>query len=211
MDFLHSISALFQKGGLVMYPLLACSMLVVAIAVERFSYFRSVQGTLDAIVIAIGLKMDAGEWEDAARICDSSPGAVAKIMAEGLHHLECGRKGLENTLEGTAALAAARLRKRLDYLDTIVTLAPLMGLLGTVTGMINSFSVMNIRTGQPQAITGGVGEALVATATGLCVAIMAMIIHSYFKHWLDSIITEIEQACTYLIGKVDRRLCNETA
>ncbi len=210
MDFLQNVAGLFQKGGFVMYPLLACSVFVVAIAVERFGYFRSAQGNAAAVVAALERKLAAGEWEEAAHICADGKGAVAEVLAEGLRHLACGRNGLENTMEGAAALAAARLRNRLDYLDTIVTLAPLLGLLGTVIGMINSFSVMNIRAGQPQAITGGVGEALVATATGLCVAILAMIVHSYFKHWLDAIVTDMEQVCAYLLRKADRRTGDET-
>lgn len=211
MDFLQNGAALFQKGGFVMYPLLACSLFVVAVAVERFGYFRRAQGNGAAVVAVLERKLAAGDWEGTARMCAEGPGAVAEVLTEGLRHLARGRNGLENTLDGAASLAAARLRTRLDYLDTIVTLAPLLGLLGTVIGMINSFSVLNIRAGQPQAVTGGVGEALVATATGLCVAILAMIIHSYFKHWLDAIVTEMEQACAYLLRAADRRSGDETA
>ena len=183
---------------------MACSIMVVAIAVERYAFFREADSNGEAICAMLDKDLEKGEWQAAAAICESTSGAVAGVLASGLRYLARGRQGLENSLEGATALVAAKLRRRLDYLDTIVTLAPLLGLLGTVVGMIQSFSIMSIRSGQPQAITGGVGEALVATATGLCVAILAMIIHSYFKHRLDAIITDIEQACSYLLGMVDR-------
>ena len=211
MDYLISIAAIFQKGGLVMYPLVACSILVVAVAIERFRYYRVAQGNGENVLAALERTLEIGDWDEAIKICEKNSGAVADVLATGLRQLSHEKYGVENALEGAAALAAARLRRRLDYLDTVVTLAPLLGLLGTVIGMISSFSVMNVRSGQPQAITGGVGEALVATATGLCVAILAMIIHSCFKNWLDAIITDMEQACTELIHKVNRRLRDENA
>lgn len=86
----------------------------------------------------------------------------------------------------------ARLRSRLYYLSVIVTLAPLLGLLGTISGMIRAFSIFNVQSGQAIAITGGIGEALIATAFGLCVAVLALIIHSYFTQRLDRIITDME-------------------
>lgn len=83
-------------------------------------------------------------------------------------------------IESAAAHEAARLRDYMNYLSVIVTLSPLMGLLGTVIGMIGSFNVLSVSSGQPFAVTGGVAEALVCTATGLFVAILALIIHTYF-------------------------------
>ena len=77
-------------------------------------------------------------------------------------------------------------------MSVIVTMAPLLGLLGTISGMITSFSIFNVESGQAIAITGGVGEALVATAFGLCVAILALAVHAYFTQRLDRIITDME-------------------
>ena len=97
-------------------------------------------------------------------------------------------------------LMAAKMREYFNYLSAIVTLSPLLGLLGTVIGMINSFSVLNVKAGQPLAITGGVGEALVATATGLCVAILAMVIHTYYSHRLDNVVTDMEELSNMLLS-----------
>ncbi len=93
-------------------------------------------------------------------------------------------------MEVQSGIALAKLRKRLYYLSVIVTMAPL---LGTISGMITSFSVFNLESGQPTAITGGVGEALIATAMGLCVAIIALTVHAYFSQRIENIVTDMEQ------------------
>ncbi|MPN49598.1 hypothetical protein SDC9_197220 [bioreactor metagenome] len=98
----------------------------------------------------------------------------------------------------------------------MVTLAPLLGLLGTVIGMINSFSVFSVQSGQPLAITGGVGEALVATATGLSVATIALVLHSFFSRRANHLITELEQTAGLVVGyllikKTGRRDSHEIA
>ena len=92
----------------------------------------------------------------------------------------------------------AKLRNRLYYLNVIVTMGPLLGLLGTISGMITSFSIFNVQSGQAVAITGGVGEALIATAFGLCVAILSLIVHAYFTQRLDRIITDMEMCFSAL-------------
>lgn len=96
-------------------------------------------------------------------------------------------------MEVQSGIALAKLRKRLYYLSVIVTMAPLLGLLGTISGMITSFSVFNLESGQPTAITGGVGEALIATAMGLCVAIISLTVHAYFSQRIENIVTDMEQ------------------
>lgn len=204
IDFLNHIATLFAKGGLVMLPLSACSILVVAITIERYMYFGKAQTAIEPLLTAVDTKLKQSDRSGAEEICRSAKGIVAAMVAKGLSLPSGDRLQLEHTLEGYASLAVAKLKYRLHYLDTIVTLAPLLGLLGTVTGMIQSFSVLTMKAGQPLAITGGVGEALVATATGLCVAVIALVANSYFTHRLNAMITDIEQAATYLLSASPR-------
>ena len=96
-------------------------------------------------------------------------------------------------------IEAAGFNRYLDYLSAIVTVAPLLGLLGTVTGMISTFSVLDGGMGA-SAITGGVGEALVATATGLCVAIIAFAVYIFFSHQLDTIVGDTERLCITVVN-----------
>lgn len=202
---------MFHKGGPVMYLLLLCSLFVAAIGVERFLYYRKTGTDMNTLIERITPALEQCDWAAAQEVCRQTGGIAAMVAGKGLQYLQCGCSTIESVLEGEAALAAAKLRENLNHLDTIVTIAPLLGLLGTVIGMISSFSVMNIKAGQPQAITGGVGEALVATASGLCVATVAMVVYSYFNHRLDKIITDIEQICILLIGHIRREKQHETA
>ncbi|MDT8903501.1 MotA/TolQ/ExbB proton channel family protein [Anaeroselena agilis] len=211
MESLSAALAVFQKGGLVMYPLLLCSIIVMAIAIERFQAYRRADTDADALLAKLGPLLAQGDNNGALEVCRLADGVIPDVLAEGLKHPHLNSHGLENMLSGAASLAAANLRKRLGILDTIVTLAPLLGLLGTVVGMISSFSVMNIASGQPRAITGGVGEALVATAAGLCVAVLALAVHSYFVYRLDAIVTDLERGCTFLLTAMNRSERHETA
>lgn len=208
MELIHNVFGVFQKGGPVMYVLLVCSFVVVAVAVERFLYYRD-QGTdTKTLLTALVPALEKGEWNQALLLCRQTPGAAAHVAAQGIESYLKGSLYTESVLEGEASLAAARLRDHLNQLDMIVTLAPLLGLLGTVIGMIGSFSVLNLKAGQPLAITGGVGEALIATAAGLTVATAAMVVHSYFAHRLDSMITGLEEVGTVLVSymRVEKRV-----
>ena len=202
MDFIQQAFLLLQKGGLVMIPLIICSLFVAAITAERYWYFRAETGDTAALINALSPALAKGDWGQAIAICRETKGCAAAVARAALERKSRDILIVEKVIEGAAALKAAKLRDRLQYLEFIVTLAPLLGLLGTVVGMIQSFSVMNIRDGQPFAITGGVGEALVATATGLCVAIFALVAHAYFTRQLDSLITDMEETGYHLLNKI---------
>jgi len=212
MESLVSAWSLFQKGGLMMYVLLACSFAVVAITAERVQFYRSLSQTPAAFLQQLQTLLAQQRLAEALTLCEKTPGAIAQLGKSALTAQQQHRS-VEIALESTAMLIAARLREYLNYLSAIVTLAPLFGLLGTVLGMIQSFSVFNLQAGQPAAITGGVGEALVATAAGLCVAALAMISHTYFSHRLDQLCTDMEQHGAQLrfYAVVPPRTLHETA
>ena len=106
---------------------------------------------------------------------------------------------MKSAFEDRMSMESISFHRYLDYLSAIVTIAPLLGLLGTVTGMIQTFSVLD-NGGGAAAITGGVGEALVATASGLCVAIIAFCFYTYFDHQLDTLVTDTERLCSTVLG-----------
>lgn len=191
MDAIQQTIMYFHKGGLVMWPLLFCSITVISIAIERFLYYRSVDSGQAFITKYCALLRESNTTE-ATLLATESKGECARILSDaavivGAHAQQAA------FFESQAGLFIAKLRNKLDYLGIIVTLSPLLGLLGTIVGMIGAFSIFNVQAGAPLAITGGIGEALIATATGLCVAILALCAHSYFNHRLDNIITGMEQ------------------
>lgn len=199
MNFLSEILSLFHKGGPVMYLLILCSIVVVTIALERFRYYQTMSTDTQGFLLELQPLLEKQQVIQAASYCESSLKLAQQIALEGLQAYQRGGN-VQNAMESIAQLSAARLREFLNFLSAIVTLAPLFGLLGTVIGMINSFSVFNVQGGQPMAITGGVGEALIATATGLCVAVMALIFHTYFSHRLDQLITDMEQVAALVVN-----------
>lgn len=194
---------LFHQGGLVMYPLLACSIIAITILVERVRMYNSSKSDLNTLKVKVSELVPQGKWAELRDICVADGGVAAELVETAAAQPHDVDKQTQ-ALQGAAGAIAARLRAHLNYLETIVTLAPLLGLLGTVTGMIGSFSVLSVSDGEPFAITGGVGEALIATATGLCVAIITLVIHAYLVQREDNLVSEMEEVgavyMTALVG-----------
>lgn len=203
MQAITDLIMYFHKGGLVMWPLLACSITVIAIAIERFIYYKSVDsGTVFASRYCAAVR--SGDFAVATELAHKGSGQCAQMLAD-VEAVAGGKAEKSAFLESRAGIFMATLRDKLDYLGIIVTMSPLLGLLGTIVGMIGAFSIFNVEAGAPMAITGGIGEALIATATGLCVAILSLCAHSYFAHRMDNMITDMEQCFSALLEAETRR------
>jgi biopolymer transport protein ExbB len=177
------------KGGPVMIPLAACSVIALAVVLERAWTWRGLGHSGDPEVVLA--RAAGGEWEDACRLGEASRSPVARVLAAGIRHRN---PAATLAMEAAARAEAARLKRFLPVLDTIITLSPLLGLLGTVTGMIGAFGVMaQSGMNSPGAITGGVGEALIATAAGLGVAIAALVPFNFFSSRVESMLDTIER------------------
>lgn len=192
MELLTTGITFFQKGGMVMYVLLLCSLFVLSIGIERAMYFRRMDSGR-AFARDFYLALANNKWQKAEQLADHARGALADILFAVITKKPEARKNPSAYMEIQSGIALAKMRKRLYYLSVIVTMAPLLGLLGTISGMITSFSVFNLESGQATAITGGVGEALIATAMGLCVAIISLAVHAYFSQRIENIVTDMEQ------------------
>lgn len=192
MDFIGIIAHWFASGGLVMYALLLCSILSLSIIIERFRYYGSKNVKLKQYMENLHDDMRKYSVHELYVKYRGKTTAADIVTAAGFRAVMRGRHP-ERAMESAAQLEAAKLKKGLAVLASVVTLSPILGLLGTVLGMIQSFSVFNLQQGAPMAITGGVGEALVATASGLAVAIVALVGHSYYGYRLDNMMTGIEQ------------------
>lgn len=191
--------ALFVKGGLVMYPLLVCSIIAVCILIERLRVYGRSHTNVEELQAQLHTLVPARDWEGVKKACEADGGVAAAMIAYASRGGDNAAQQ-EKLMEAAAIAESAGLRRYLNYLETIVTLAPLLGLLGTVTGMIGSFSVLAVAEGQPFAITGGVGEALIATASGLLVAILALLIHTFLVQRQDTLIAEMENMSTAYVA-----------
>jgi biopolymer transport protein ExbB len=168
--------SILVKGGLVMIPLLACSLVSLALTIERIVFWAKLKSH-DVLGQVMAL-VEKGEFDQALKLGKTSGQPIARVLAAGLAHRN---PAPAKAMEAAAQAEIPVLKSRLGILDTIVTLAPLLGLLGTVVGMIGSFEVMSdVGMGQPHAVTGGVAEALIATATGLLIAILTLVSYNYF-------------------------------
>lgn len=195
MDSIIQGFQLFQKGGAVMYLLLACSLFVVYIGAERSIFYQHMDAGKD-FANQFYTQMKLHRYDQARQLAAGAEGGLPMIINE-IFQGE-GGTDVRAYMEMQSGIFVSKLRSRLYYLSVIVTLAPILGLLGTISGMIRAFSVLNVQSGQAVAITGGVGEALIATAFGLCVAVLALVVHSYFTQRLDRIITDMEMCFSAL-------------
>jgi biopolymer transport protein ExbB len=187
---------LFIKGGPIMYPLLIAAVVAVAVAGERLLWwFRQTTRRDTTLVAKVLESAEHGRWEEAAKLAESSQDPVAKVLAAGLEHRE-------TSMEGAIQVAASReLREAgrfIPTLDTLVTLAPLLGLLGTVTGIMASFNSIGTDELAVSKVTGGIGEALIATAAGLGIAITTLIPLNILTTRLAGLQADIESAATTL-------------
>ena len=192
----------FHKGGAIMYVLLLCSIFVVTIGIERAMYFSRMD-TGRAFAREFYQCMANDDFAGARKLAEDHRGALANILFGAMKLVKKDSSRVSSYMEIQSGIALSKLRKRLYYLSVIVTMAPLLGLLGTISGMISAFSVFNLQSGQATAITGGVGEALIATAMGLCVAIIALAVHAYFTQRIESIVTDMEQCFSLVEGAKD--------
>ncbi len=186
--------AILMKGGIVMIPLLASSLISLTVILERLYFWRRLRAReVSATILALASE---GKREDALRVASSSRHPVARVLLAGLHYQ--GRAP-RTAMEAAAQAERRHLQRSLPVLDTIITLAPLLGLLGTITGMISAFGIVSeAGLGQPHAITGGVAEALIATATGLFIAIMTLIPYNYFRAKVERLTDFMEEQATRL-------------
>lgn len=164
------------KGGWMMLPLVACSLIAVTIVIERILYFRNIGATSEAQHMLTLVRQ--GKYTDALSVAERRPAPLLRVLAAGVQERE-GHPSVAMEAQSHAELAA--MRRGLVALDTVITLAPLLGLLGTIIGMIQSFGIMaSSGLGQPHAVTGGVAEALIATASGIAVAVSSLVPYNYF-------------------------------
>jgi biopolymer transport protein ExbB len=181
-----------------MVPLAVCSMLAVTVIVERYLVLRRADRGGAELIGAIRRALHDGDGEEALARCEETGGPVATVLAAGVRAYLTASP-VSEAMEEQVLADQRVLNKRLAVLDTIVTLAPLLGLLGTVLGMISSFRIISVSgTSHPAGITGGVAQALIATASGLAIAIFSLIGYNWCRDKLRQVNEEIELRGTQL-------------
>ncbi len=190
----------FEKGGFLMYPIFICSLLAVTIFFERMFYLKSVKTRSKKFVGRVKNLVKKGSIELAISACRKSPTPVSQIMLAGLMKYGRGREEIKEAIEDSANQEIPLLERNLSFLSTIGNITPLLGLLGTVFGMIKAFNVIAVMgVGKPEALAEGISMALLTTAFGLSVAIPTIVIYNYLAHRVDKLIKEMEISCVDLL------------
>lgn len=199
------IGELFAQGGWAMYPLALCSILVVAVAIEKTWLFLHSQIDLDELLDLIRDALERGNIDDALSACMATRGPVARILKNGLLLHGVPRLEMEETLERIKVMQLAFLEKRLAVLGTIGAVAPFIGLFGTVLGVQDAFHRIGVEGQTGLAVVGpGISEALIATAAGLAVAIVAVVANNIFQKWVDGFALDMDLAAAELIHLLSR-------
>ena len=189
-----SLIQVFESGGPVMWPLVVCSLVALAIIIERLVNLRASKILKPTIVERVTGLVEGGRADRAAQVCRDNPGIYTNIVLAGLERAPDGEVAAREAVEDAGRHETAKLTRYLGALGTIVGISPLLGLLGTVTGMINVFkTIAEVGTGQAGQLSNGISQALITTATGLLIAIPTLVAYNFFQGKADAIVTEIEQ------------------
>jgi biopolymer transport protein ExbB len=192
---------LLMAGGWLMVLIVLSSVVAMGICVERLYVLRAQRIAPPHLLPAVWRQLQRGEMqaEQLRELRESSP--LGRILAAGLANANQGREVMKESIEEAASHVVHELERYLNTLGTIAAVAPLLGLLGTVVGMIKVFAeIMAQGTGNASALAGGISEALITTAAGLSVAIPALVMHRYFSGRIDAIVVELEQQTIRLVN-----------
>ncbi len=184
-----------------MYPILLCSILFVAILIERLYHYHRAQIDANEFISGIRDVLRKKEIAEAVSICDNTPGPVAHIVEAGILKHDRPREEIKETIGDAALHEIPRLEKNLNVLATVAHISPLLGLLGTVLGMIGAFQEIQRQSGRVNAtdLAGGIWEALITTAAGLCVAIPAYVAYNYLVSRVGALVLDMEKSATEVV------------
>jgi biopolymer transport protein ExbB len=187
----------FIKGGPVMYPLLGCSIIALTVIIERaFFWIREDMRRNQSLVDHVLELCRKGDWKAVKEQVAGSRDYIIRILVNGIVHKEFS---MTKAMETAASDEIKRMRRHLGVLDTMITVAPLLGIFGTVIGIITSFEILG-STGieHPQAVTAGIAQALITTASGLGIAILSVFPFNYFNSRAEGAALAIEKYATSL-------------
>lgn len=195
----------FLSGGPVMWPILLCSIFAFAIILDKFWYIHKIRIDTQEFLNSILDKMKRHQIKDALQICDKTKSPICHILKAGILKYDRPRPQIKEAIEDASLYEIPKLEKNLTALATIAHISPLLGLLGTVTGMVRCFQTIQAKATtfnpvSPGDLAGGIWEALLTTVAGLIVAIPTYVAYNYLVSRVNNFILEMEKASTELIN-----------
>jgi len=202
---------LIQKSGAIIYPIILCSIIAFGIILERLYYLRKIKIDAVAFMNNIEAALKRNKIAEAVKICEDTPGPIARIIKAGLLKHDRPRQEMREAIEDAGNQEVPRLEKYIKILATIAHIAPLLGLLGTVAGMAKAFQVIQMKAVMLNPVNtadlaGGIWQALLTTAAGLIVAIPAIVAYHYLVSKVQDFVLEMERSATELINIMSQRV-----
>jgi biopolymer transport protein ExbB len=195
---------LIIKGGIFMYPIIFCSILALALFLERLWVLRRKHIIPENFIQQVGELLKKQKISEAILLCQRDMSSIAKIFLAGLKNTQKGMWLVKEAIEERGGREAIILEKNVDILSTIANLTPLLGLLGTVSGMIKTFNAISAQgVANPAPLAGGIAEALITTAAGLCIAIPTLVCYRFLKDKAGSLIFEMEENSIKLVELIE--------
>ena len=196
---------LVKMGGPLMVPILFCSLFALGIVIEKLIHFSTIQTNAAQLKANVFGLIKNNKIKEAVQLCDANPSPVARILKAGVLKFGTPREEIKESMEDASLFEIPKLENRLGALGTIAHISPLLGLLGTVTGMTTCFHTIQVRAASlnpvtPGDLAGGIGEALITTVAGLMVAIPTFVAYNYCVSRISRFTLEMERAATELVN-----------
>jgi biopolymer transport protein ExbB len=194
---------LFIAGGAFMWPLLLSLLIGIAVAVERLIVFSKAKLDVNKFLEQLGGYIRKGDLSGAESLCDRTKGPVSAILRAGLLRRDKGLTDVEKAIESAGSIEMAHLEKGLVVLASVSSIAPMLGFLGTVSGMIRAFGeIAAAKNVDASLVAGGIQEALITTATGLVIAIPIQMANNYYIARIGRFVTDMEEASMFLVDQL---------
>jgi biopolymer transport protein ExbB len=199
-----NLLSIFLKGGIIMWPILLCSIIGLAIIIDRYIVLRKSKTNIPAFMVRIRGLLRKKDISGAISYCIEEKSPVANIIRKGLKKYRLGHERVKEAIENAGSQEISKLERGLPFLATIAGIAPLLGFLGTVTGMISAFMTIQQLAGaaNPSDLAGGIWEALITTAFGLMVGIPALAFYNHFVSSVKKLVGDIETVANDVIDVI---------
>jgi biopolymer transport protein ExbB len=206
----YPLFEILYKGGWVMVPLVLCSLISLAVVIERLIWGPNRRRILPQKLVQEVIKLiDGDRLDELLGLCRASNTPLARIILVALQNISRPRLEVMEAVEIAGRNEAMNLQRYIGALGTIASISPLLGLLGTVFGMIKTFSVVQVQNmGNPQALAGGIAEALITTAAGLTIGIPSLVFYRYFLGKTRKLVVEMETLAVQVVSKLSQSVEN---
>jgi len=199
-----AVLELFRKGGPFMWPLLLLSIVGLAAIIERFITLQKASTNTKKFIARVIVDLRENGIRSAIETCQRTRGPIAAIIHSGLTKADQGPAAVEKAIEASGGIEVSFLQRGLMVMATVANIAPLVGFLGTVSGMINAFeAIASAEQVSAKLVASGISEALITTATGLIIAIPVQVFHNYFVSRIDRFIIEMEESSIDLVNELE--------